>query len=319
MKSSRTSSRSNSRSQWILAGTFTMSVVFAIGTSSSIAATNPPFANPPSGKVIPTFTTVESVEDTIVGKDVRVGNSIKPKTGTNLKLDAEFVNIIKNLSTGGNVDILGSAYSSTPEPANFTSIFPGNYQDIISFPQGKGPLVLENAHIKGGLTIDGDVSLAKDRELNTEQFLSYSAGWDKINNPPRPSVIFQGDVGVANDISASKITAGQIGKFFVESNTYNIAASLLDPKKNIRRYIDLPAPKCPAGTVLVSCSGLLGSSDFEVNPEMDKFRFIGATVWKDQPDICRASATQAQKVTLPLTGALGLSVRATCFDPSSAN
>ncbi len=80
-----------------------MSVVFALSSGSSIAATNPPFANPPSGKVIPTFTTVESVEDTVVGKNLKIGNSIIPKTGTSLTLDAEDVNATKNLTTKGNL------------------------------------------------------------------------------------------------------------------------------------------------------------------------------------------------------------------------
>lgn len=339
---------------------FVLGAVFILSSGSTFAGTNPPFVNPPSGSLNPTFTSIESANDTIVGGNIKVGNSIQPKGGgTTLNLDAANVaiknnfeakgdGIVKNFTANGNaliegsLNLKGSASSSTPAPANFSTPFPEYAKNNISFPDGKGPLVLENVHIKGGLTVDGHVAIANEKYLDTEQFNSYGASWDTKNNPKRPFIIFQGDVDVANDLSADHVKAKTSGSWFEAVNMIDL--SKLKDKNgnnvNKRNWVAV-TQKCPTvnakgdpvNYVLVSCSGLL----YHENPyitESDKYSFLGSSKvnisldksgisWIDDKasldlNACMTRIMQKDVVNYPAGVAKGVwgKVVATCHDPN---
>ena len=94
--------------KWALASAMVLSVVFSLQTRYSSADVNPPLANPPSGNVYPTFTNLETKSDLIVGQNLKIGNSIKPKNGVNFTLDADKINFKKDFEAAGSGSVAGN-------------------------------------------------------------------------------------------------------------------------------------------------------------------------------------------------------------------
>lgn len=217
-----------------------MSVVFALSSGSSIAATNPPFANPPSGKVIPTFTTVESVEDTVVGKNLRVGNSITPKTGTTLTLDAQDVNATKNLTTKGNLTSDADLFVSG-------SIKPKNELNELTLD---APLTIVQKHLNvlGKLNVQentdfwGDVSVHDILTLTdcangkVCKYILDVLGGASIKNLDIKENLAVGGV----------ITAKSVGKFHRNTGSVRTVSKFAVGQSS--------ASICYAGEVMMSCS-----------------------------------------------------------------
>ena len=114
-QSSRVSAR---RSSIALASAFGLSLIFSLSSQSVFAGVNPPFNNPPSGNVTPTFTSIESTGDAIVGQILRIGNYIAPKSGGTLNIQANTTNATGKLNIGDGLDIY--------------SILPGAITDLVA-------------------------------------------------------------------------------------------------------------------------------------------------------------------------------------------
>ena len=101
-QSSRVSAR---RSSIALASAFGLSLIFSLSSQNVSAGVNPPFNNPPSGNVTPTFTSLETSGDTVVGQILRVGNYIAPKSGGTLNVQASATNTTGKVTTGNGLDV----------------------------------------------------------------------------------------------------------------------------------------------------------------------------------------------------------------------
>lgn len=91
--------------KWTAASTLLLAIIFAMTAFGANAGNNPPLANPPGGTISPAFSNLEASTDIIAGQNVRVGNAIKPKTGTSLALDAEKINFTKDIEVKGKATI----------------------------------------------------------------------------------------------------------------------------------------------------------------------------------------------------------------------
>lgn len=170
MKKTRTSKKTDLslyRSKVALASAFGLSLVFSLGTQLVSAGVNPPFVNPPSGNVNPTFTSLETVGDISAGQNLKVGNSIQPKTGTSLVLDAQNINLLgdlafnRSLPTNANANVSFNikedpSGSNTPMLEIINGVNPntsviadvnGTLQVHSPFAPALGYVTLKNGHI----------------------------------------------------------------------------------------------------------------------------------------------------------------------------
>ena len=77
------------------------------------ASAGAPIANPPGGNISPTFTNLTTATDVIVGKNLRVGDSIVPNSGKSFALAADKVNFTKDIEAKGNIVSDGGNITAT--------------------------------------------------------------------------------------------------------------------------------------------------------------------------------------------------------------
>ncbi|MCX6733554.1 MAG: hypothetical protein NTX63_01955 [Candidatus Peregrinibacteria bacterium] len=94
--------------KWTAASTLVLASIFAMTSFSASAGA--PIANPPGGNISPTFTNLTTATDVIVGKNLRIGDSIMPNSGTSFAIKADKVNFTKDVEVKGSVktDIISS-------------------------------------------------------------------------------------------------------------------------------------------------------------------------------------------------------------------
>lgn len=160
------------RSFFAYASAFVLGAVFILSSGSTLAGTNPPFVNPPSGSVNPSFMSIESAKDITVGENLKVGNSIQPKGGgTTLLLDAANVAIKNNFEAKGDgivgKDVLvgGSIKPKTGDSLNIDAAnanFSGNA--IIN----GAVQIIGKTYIDGGIVVKNGLKVLSDAKNKIE-------------------------------------------------------------------------------------------------------------------------------------------------------
>ncbi len=208
------------RSFFAYASAFVLGAVFILSTGSTFAGTNPPFVNPPSGSVNPSFMSIESAKDITVGENLKVGNSIQPKGGgTTLLLDAANVAIKNNFEAKGSAVVkdLTAKNGITSSAFNLATFNPDGsisktFNGLLAeAPVGKPELLtLKSA---GAVRIQNMTVLPEKDDPNTAT----------ISGPTNLSLDFFNvnavkDVNVKGTLKAGNIT----------SNTASIKESIID-------------------------------------------------------------------------------------------
>lgn len=273
---SRVSAR---RSSMVLASAFGLSLIFSLSSQNVAAGTNPPFNNPPTGNVTPTFTSMETMGDMIVGQTLRVGNYIAPKTGDTLNLQADLVHTAKDFSTGGDVTIpTGSSYRSDGPTLD---ILPGE------FTLGNGSKMPGFINMKGGTYFtNGNENIAHIGPTNSTFNTSI---WIGDNDQQPSSLAVNGNI-----TSGGKITASAIGKYFFVHG----------PLANNNG--DSSTATCPTNVVMIGC---MRKDIFGTNVYSYQTNII--------PNAVGALLTPYNGICMGTNLPKSSSAAAYCFDPST--
>lgn len=236
--------------KWTVASTLVLAIIFAMTTFGANAGNNPPLASPPGGTISPAFSNLEASTDIIAGQNVRVGNAIKPKTGTSLALDAEKINFTKDIEVAGGgivgkvLQVLGSIKGKDGSPLVFDSDAEvsgkfnvkggsgdGIFIDNEKISRPAGALKLDSAvNITGALNAPMGVSLGNTTVVDLKIFganglnvtKDVSVG-GKLSagsiSPTAGDLAITGNVSASGNLTSSKhLSAASIGSFYFSSD-----------------------------------------------------------------------------------------------------
>lgn len=229
--------------KWTVASTLVLAIIFAMTTFGANAGNNPPLANPPGGTISPAFSNLEASTDIIAGQNVRVGNAIKPKTGTSLALDAEKVNFTKDIEIKGkgtiDKDLTVSGFTATQAILSLLPTF------LVTADKVE---VSKDFEAKGKGLFGDNVQVAKDLVL----------GGSIVANSP--AIVFKGTkLSAQNDFSVGGnfdvgFTSSLGGSLNVAKNT--TLKGVLFAQKDIVASADIQAT---AGTVFANSINATGN------------------------------------------------------------
>lgn len=201
--------------KWTVASTFVLASIFAM--TSFGASAGAPIANPPGGNISPTFTNLTTATDVIVGKNLRVGDSIVPNIGKSFALAADKVNFTKDIEAKGTVlgnylqsvlDITSGKDIIAGKDIKVTGVIkPNNGTDLEL--QADNVLTSNNLHVKGVTTFDNNIFL-------NGKTLSLDGGSNILLSGPIAAdgnAVFNGTVEMNSSVVANKT-------FDVEGNSF---------------------------------------------------------------------------------------------------
>lgn len=140
--------------KWTAASTLVLASIFAMTSFSANAGA--PIANPPGGNISPTFTNLTTATDVIVGKNLRIGDSIMPNSGTSFAIKADKVNFTKDLEAKGNIVSSGGGITAegggwvTGWNLKAVSTIMGTYADISQNIKAFGTITGKDVVADGG-------------------------------------------------------------------------------------------------------------------------------------------------------------------------
>lgn len=140
--------------KWTAASTLVLASIFSM--MSFGASAGAPIANPPGGNISPTFTNLTTATDVIVGKNLRIGDSIVPNSGKSFALSADKVNFTKDIEVAGDgiinkvLHVVGSITGKDP----LTPLLLNGNTNV------KGNLNISDG-LQAGITINSNTILQK--------------------------------------------------------------------------------------------------------------------------------------------------------------
>jgi cytoskeletal protein CcmA (bactofilin family) len=233
----KNATKSSRGAAWFVASALLFSAYYALQIQFVFADTNPPQVEPPSGTAYPTFDNLETKNDIVVGQNLKVGNTIKPKSGLNLTLDADKVNFKKDLETlgslvAGNDVLIGGKLK--PKSGDTLEIFSPSLTSVSGGMSVSGKLYADGGLvIKNGLKVLSDaqnpISLANPVLTGTVTADNISvSGKADING----ALDVIGNSTLNNDLLMKK--NGQVWGTFIVGNSANSGVTISSAETILR-------------------------------------------------------------------------------------
>lgn len=231
------SPRFSSRSSLAVTSAFGLSILLALGTRFVAADNLVPYKTPPSGNVSPTFTSVETSGDVTAGGNLKVGNTISPKQGNTLNLQATDVVVNGNLQLGGQnlppvLKSNGPLLFNTENVANYLTQPPNS--DAF---KKTGRVTIQNPFLTGPVTMDNSIYMMKDTLIRAANVISESIKTGSVSTLKTEGgkLVFggiqAGDVAAIGSLNASnKLTGGNIATYDFSSKTPAAPTSMITPQ-----------------------------------------------------------------------------------------
>lgn len=284
-----------------------------------VSAQTFPSTNPPNGNIVPTFNGLQVSGETTIDGFLNVGNNIRPKSGVSLGLDANVVNISKDLTVNKNGQFKENLTVEGDSTLKANLSVTGNSTLL-------GPL-----KVAGGFTVDGPIKFNDNVDINKD--LNFNAQ-NIIAKGPLLSLAVKNNNKVAGTLELASPTTftdtATFKKGFTSDQTikvksigwsYSIApVSGTDIAKKTKGSI-VPAisTPCAPGYVITSCNAYLESKfekDIFLGSKIASAADVGLAGSTDT--FCVGYARRETSSTAKSTDTALLKVQGTCTSTSAS-